>query len=730
MPDSSATGAAGAHVRPLQVALCGNPNTGKTTLFNQWTGANAQVGNYPGVTVERHTGHRQGQGRPWRVHDLPGCYSLTAHSPEEEVAFLALRGGPDDPPPDVAVVVLDATNLARNLFLLVQVAELGVPVVAALNLMDAAQAAGWRMDIAGLQAALGCPAVPVVARTGQGLAALAAAVEAVAAHPDLGRGPGTAWSLEVQTALRAARSLDPVLADASDGVLAWILAAEPPLVDRWQPGLGARAAAASARDPGAAADVRRRLIHDRYRRIDAWVAAHVQPPAAQGRTASDRVDDVMLHPLWGTAVFLVAMTLLFQAVFAWATPMADGVNAAMGWVADQCRDHLSPGLGRDVLVDGVLAGVGGTLVFLPQILVLFLGIALLEDSGYLARAAFLVDRAMGRAGLPGKAFVPLLSSYACAVPGILATRTLGDPRDRLLTILIAPLMSCSARLPVYTMVTAAVFADVPKVGGVLALGGLVVAAMYLLSFVVALAVGAVLRRTLVPGGGAPLLLEMPPYRLPRARNLVRVLWDRGRVFVVETGATIVALSVVLWALMTFPRLDADGQAHAATVARIEQTVAAGTNRAEALAQAEIAAAQVRLDHSIAGRLGHALEPAIAPLGFDWRIGIGLVGSLAAREVLVPVMAQIYGRASSADVDDRFAADVGQTMARAGSLTPLKGLSLMVFFAIAMQCLNTLATMRRETRSWRWPLFALGYLNALAWVGSFAVYQCGSALGYR
>ncbi len=721
--------AAGAPENWLHVALCGNPNTGKTTLFNQWTGANAQVGNYPGITVERHSGRHQGPTRRWQVHDLPGCYSLTAHSPEEELAFLALRGRLDGPPPDVAVVVLDACNLARNLLLLVQVTELGVPVVAALNLMDAASAAGWRIDAAGLQTALGCPAVPIVARSGEGLHDLAAAVEAVAADPALGRGPAAVWSLEVQTAMHAARAADARLAGVADGELAWLLAADPALVDRWQPGLGTQLTQTVGRTADETADVRRRLIHDRYRRIDSWVAAHTTAPAGPKHTPSDRVDDVLLHPLWGTAVFVVAMTLLFQAVFAWATPMADAVNAAMGWVADLSRSHLPAGLGRDVLVDGVLAGVGGTLVFLPQILVLFLGIALLEDSGYLSRAAFLVDRAMARAGLPGKAFVPLLSSYACAVPGILATRTLSDPRDRLLTILIAPLMSCSARLPVYTMVTAAVFADVPLVGGVLAFGGLVVAAMYLLGFAVALAVGAVLRRTLVPGEGAPLLLEMPPYRMPRASNLVRVLWERGRVFVVETGSTIVALSVILWALMTFPRLDADAHAHQAARARIQASTPAGPGRDEALAQADLTAAQLRLDHSIAGRLGHALEPAIAPLGFDWRIGIGLVGSLAAREVLVPVMAQVYGRASSDDVDDRFAADVGQTMAKAGSLTPLKGLSLMVFFAIAMQCLNTLATIARETRSWRWPLFAFGYLNGLAWLGSFAVYQVGRALGY-
>ncbi len=715
----------------LEVALCGNPNTGKTTLYNQLTGARAHVGNYPGITVDRRVGeHTCANDSQWRVHDLPGTYSLTAHSPEEEIAHQALTGRLDGPAPDVVVVVLDASNLARNLLLLLQVAELGCPAVAALNMMDAAQAAGLAVDLPGLRQQFGCPFVAMVARTGQGLLELEQAVQQVAAQPELGRVTPTLWSPAVLQTLEQIRQLHPLLADAPPGELLWWLAADRLVADHLQPGLGSLLHAQVPRQPQADGDVRRLLVHERYARIDAALAETVRRTRPQQRSSSDRVDDVLLHPVAGVALFLVAMGLLFQAVFAWATPVADGVGELMAALSAQVQQWLPDNLLRDVLIDGVLAGVGGTLVFLPQILILFAGIALLEDSGYLSRAAFLVDRLMARAGLPGKAFVPLLSSHACAVPGILAARTMADPRDRLLTVLIAPLMSCSARLPVYTLVTAAVFSGSAPLLGFLSVGGLIVAGMYILGFLLALVAAAVFRRTLIPGQGAPLLLEMPPYRWPRPRNVLRVLWDRGIDFTIQTGATIVALTVVLWALMTFPRQGLADHERAALTATAHATAAAHTpERAKAEAAIQARDAQVRLENSLAGQLGKVIEPAIQPLGFDWRIGIGLVGSLAAREVLVPVMAQIYGRGSQGDVDDAFAADVGGAMAKAGALTPLSGLSLMVFFAVAMQCFNTLATIARETRSWRWALFALTYLNGAAWLLSFVVYQTGRALGY-
>ena len=716
----------------LHVALAGNPNTGKTTLFNVLTGSRAHVGNYPGITVERRVGTHVGTQGTWEVTDLPGCYSLSAHSPEEEIAHHALTGRTDDPLPDVVVVVVDATNIARNLLLLLQIAEMGRPVLVALNMMDAARTEGVQIDVARLQTALGCPVVPMVAARGEGLPALEAAVHDVAAHPERGAIAPTPWPEAVHDAIAVGRSTLAKFALRQpvdrDGEVLWWLSTDADVANLEAPGLGTALQAALPRTADPAEDPRRLAVQARFTRIDALLAPCVTRIPVATAHRSERVDRVLLHPALGAGLFLLAMAALFQAVFAGAQPVVDLVEGHMGALSDVLRSHLPDNLVRAVLIDGVLAGVSGTLVFLPQILMLFLGISLLEDSGYLARTAYLVDQLMARIGLPGKAFVPLLSAYACAVPAIMATRTMPDRRDRLLTIMVAPLMSCSARLPVYTLVTAAVFSHQAPILGIFSLGGLVVAGMYALGFVLAIVSAFVLRRSAIQGGGAPLLLEMPPYRWPRPRNVLRGLWDRAWVFVSQTGTVIVALTVLLWGLMTFPQAGlpaaekAAREAQAATIADADARQAA----IDAIHHADEAA---QLDHSIAGRIGHAIEPVIAPLGFDWRIGIGLVGSFAAREVLVPIMGQVFGRGSQADIDDRYAADVGKSMASSGALTPLKGLSLMVFFAIAMQCLSTLATIRRETNSWRWPVFALVYLNSLAWLASFAVYQVGTRLGF-
>jgi ferrous iron transport protein B len=717
--------------RPLEVALAGNPNTGKTTLFNALTGARAHVGNYPGITVERRVGTHDAHGHSWRVTDLPGSYSLSAHSPEEEIAHHALTGQMGDPIPEVVIVVVDATNIARNLLLLLQIAEIGRPVLVALNMMDAAAKEGVDIDVAVLQRELGCPVVPMIAARGEGLEALGAAVAAVAADPQRGQIAETAWPAAVSEAIARARDVlakfpPRQVADQNEqpnGNVLWWLSTDPEIASAEVPGLGAALLHAVPRPRDPTEDPRRLATVARFARIDAILSRCVQRRVVATSGSSERVDRVLLHPAFGALLFILAMTALFQAVFAGAQPAVDLVEAGMGWVSDLARTWLPDNLLRDVLIDGVLAGVSGTLVFLPQILMLFLGISLLEDSGYLARTAYLVDQLMARIGLPGKAFVPLLSAFSCAVPAVMATRTMPDRRDRLLTIMVAPLMSCSARLPVYTLVTAAVFAHQKPVLGIFSLGGLVVTAMYALGFLIAILSAFVLRRTAIKGGGAPLLLEMPPYRWPRLKNVVRSLGDRAWVFVTQTGTIIVLLTVILWGLMTFPRHDVKAQdAVVATAAPSEQQRAVATQ----IARAE---SQQQLHDSFAGHIGRAIEPIILPLGFDWRIGIGLVGSFAAREVLVPIMGQVFGRGSQADIDDKYAADVGKTMAGAGALTPLKGLSLMVFFAIAMQCLSTLATIRRETNSWRWPIFAVVYMNGLAWLCSFTVYQIGRSMGY-
>jgi ferrous iron transport protein B len=700
---------------PLAVALAGNPNTGKTTLFNAWTGARAHVGNYPGVTVERRESqHTCKNGQVWTIHDLPGTYSLTAHSPEEEIAHHALTGRLAGLQADVVVVVLDAGNLARNLYLLLQILAYRLPVVAALNLVDEAEREGVLVDAQRLGQHLGIAVIPTVARSGQGLQALEDAVAAAAqAPPPAGRTP-VPWSAMLAAKLNLAQTKLPAGATLAEAD--WWLCADPQALQPDDAAL-ALAVQSAVSDP----HVANQLAEERYRFIDQLTKTVVSRRPVP-RSQTQRMDAVLLHPFWGVALFLLAVTILFQAVFAWAGPLMDAVDAAMGLLGDGISAVVPAGLLREVLVDGVVGGIGATLVFLPQILILFFGLSLLEDSGYLARAAFLVDRVMQLVGLPGKSFVPLLSSFACNVPGILAARTLADPRDRLLTILTAPLMSCAARLPVYTMVTASVFADWPPLWG-----GLLVAGMYGLGLVLALLTALVLRRTSLKGHGSTLLLELPPYRWPRPGNVVRVLGERAWQFTTQTGAVIVGLSIVLWALLAFPKTELPASLAAAATAG---ATAGQDGDLVAAQEAAVAAAaeQHQLQQSVAGRMGQAIEPAIAPLGFDWRIGIGLIGSLAAREVLVPVMGQVMGKGAGLDAEEA-AASIGDSLRAKGALTPLKGLSLMVFFAIAMQCLSTVAAIRRETGGWKWAAFSLFYLNGLAWVASFVVYQGGRLLGY-
>ena len=711
------------------LALAGNPNSGKTSLFNRMTGSSGRVGNYPGVTVERREGRlRLPGGEEVRLVDVPGCYSLTARSQDEVVAHDAILGPPGGAPVDLVVVVVDATNLARNLYLALQLAELGRPLVIALNMMDVARTEGLEIDLDCLQRRLGVAVVPTVATRGEGVEALVAAIEEALNGgerpqqlPPLGPEDGAALA-EAQAILRTAGL------QASAGHALWLLTSSARSIDRLPPvvaeGLqGVRERATPPIAGAGAADLNRRIIMARYAQIDSVVRACV-PGARDRLLASDRteqLDRVLTHPVLGWVIFVSTMFVVFQAVFSWAVPVMDLMEAGMAGLGAAVNAHLPAGVLTELLVEGVIAGIGNILVFVPQIVLLFLAIAFLEDTGYMARAAYLLDRLMRRVGLHGRAFVPLLSSFACAVPGIMATRTIETSRDRLVTILVAPLMSCSARLPVYTMVIAAVFSGAAPVLGVLSVGGLVVAAMYFLGIVAALSMAAIFKRTLLRSPSPPLVMEMPGYRRPSLRSVLLTVYRRLRVFLVETGRVILALTVILWALMTYPRTPVDPAAQAARVAELNVTLGDG-----ARAEAGREAAQRSLENSIAGRMGRAIEPAIAPLGFDWRIGIGLIGSFAAREVLVSTLGQVYG--VGADVDPESVV-LSRALKDASGFTPLVGLSLMVFFVLAMQCLATVATVRRETNSWRWPLFMIVYMNALAWLGAFATYQVGQALGY-
>jgi ferrous iron transport protein B len=603
-------------------ALVGNPNCGKTALFNRLTGSRQKVANYAGVTVERKEGRLTlPSGRHVRVLDLPGAYSLSAASPDEVVTRDIVRGRfPGEAMPDVLVCVVDATNLRLHLRFVLEVRALGRPMVVALNLMDAAARRGIRIDIARLSAELGLPVIETVAIRRGGTAALVSALDAGAAVASTLPAPGD--------------------------------------------------------------------VHAEVRRL---LAAAVAMPR---RTAAidDAIDRVVLHPVAGLAILALVMFCVFQAVFAWAAPLQDAVSAGVSWMSAQAAALLPVGPLQSLVVDGVFAGAGTVLEFLPQILVLFAFILALEESGYLPRAAFLLDRLMFAAGLSGRSFIPLLSSFACAIPGIMATRSIQDPRDRLATILVAPLMTCSARLPVYTLLIGAL---IPRreVSGFLELQGLVLFSLYVAGVASALVVARVMKRWRRDRGEHALLLELPSYRLPHVRDVLLGLMERAWMFVRRVGTVILAMTVLLWFLASFPAPPPD-----ATAAAIE--------------------------YSLAGRIGAAIQPLFAPLGFGWEICVALLPGLAAREVAVSALGTVY--ALSASGDEALAAELSTIVATQWSLAT--GLALLVWYIYAPMCLSTLAVIRRETNGWRHVWIAAGYLFALAYVAALATYQIARLFG--
>ncbi len=722
------------------VAIAGNPNTGKTSLFNALTGMRAKVGNYPGVTVERRTGPATIAGRALEILDIPGCYSLIARTGEEQIAVStlaataspgsagarstasAVRSEIEGPRPDVVVFCVDATQLARGCYLVVQAQELGVRCVVALTMVDEAKAAA--PSTAALGDALGCEVVAVNPRMRVGLAelggAIARALDAGAASP--------MWRWQPSAALRA--SIDrvkPVLPAAwarSDALALWALLSvedDDELAGIPEPLRGAVVEITG--DPEHARAIDDEVVLARW----SWLDANVSPliSGQPDRSRTERVDRILLHRAGGFVIFAGVMFTVFMALFAWADPAISLIEEGFGWLGDETRALLGEGLFTDFVVDGVINGVGSVIVFLPQILLLFFFIGMLEDCGYMARVAYLMDRIMRTMNLHGRAFVPMLSGFACAVPAVLATRTMERRRDRLLTMMVVPLMTCSARLPVYTLLIGALFPST-ALGG-LSTKGVLMSAMYLFSVITALAAALVLSRTVKPlrGKRLPFVIELPPYRIPRFRDVLRMMWEKTSAFLTEAGTVILGCTIVLWALLSFPRELPSGSPDYG--AMIE---AAPTDEAkQALRDHEAAA---KLEHSYGGRLGHAIEPAIAPLGFDWKIGVGIVGAFAAREVFVSTLGVVYSVGSDADQDSqplRQALREEKQADGSPAYTPLVGLSLMIFFALACQCMSTLAVVKRETGGYRWPLFLFGYMTALAWIVSFAVFQGGKLLGF-
>jgi ferrous iron transport protein B len=698
------------------IALAGNPNSGKTSLFNALTGLRRKVGNYPGVTVERVEGRcALPGGETARLIDLPGCYSLYPHSSDERIARNVLLGlDPRVPRPSAVIVVVDASNLERNLYLATQLLETGVPTLIALNMIDVVERRGTPVDAAALEAALHVPVVPVVARTGQNVEALRGAV---ARATTAGRlwGLPEAGERAVEAIRKTLDEVGVVPADASEGEALRLLTqageADPFLARGGEP---LREAVASGRRQllEAGIDAAALEAECRYRFCAELVSRVRKAPDRPQRTRSERVDRVLTHRVLGPLVFLVVMGAIFWSVYAGAEPLMGAIESLTGWLGGVVSGALGEGVLRDLLVDGVIAGVGNVIIFLPQICILFLLLTVLEDLGYLARAAFIVDRLMRGAGLSGKSFVPLMSSFACAIPGIMSTRTIESRRDRLVTILVAPLMSCSARLPVYILL---IGAFVPH-----GYQGLTMLSMYVLSIVMALIVAWVLRRTMFRGESSTFLLELPSYRMPAAKQVARTVASKGGVFVRQAGTIILAISIVLWFLAYFPRSDD-------LAAESERRIAAGED--VGLVEQETSSAQLR--QSFAGRLGHAIEPVIEPLGYDWKVGVGLIASFAAREVMVSTLAIVYGVGDADEESLPLRQKLRNDKRPDGTpvFSTLSALSLMVFFVLACQCMSTLAVVKRETNSWRWPLFMLGYMTVLAYGGALAVYQGGMLLGF-
>ncbi|HEY7155796.1 MAG TPA: ferrous iron transport protein B [Gemmataceae bacterium] len=732
----------------LQAALVGNPNTGKTTLFNALSGLRQRVGNYPGVTVETKKGQTCCAGRTFDLIDLPGTYSLAPRSPDEMVAVDVLLGQQKgERRPDVVVSIVDAGNLERNFYLTTQVLELGVPVVVALNMIDVATAQGIRIDAERLGRQLGVPIVPIQANKKKGLDQLREAVARAATNgPPSRRTPfPEAFENEVGGLLQAFGAGVPVylvrrlLLDVGG----WT---EQRLVAHHGEGIREQVRSARERLAQAGCPVPAIEARSRYAWIREVLAGCVERPAQRPVTWTDRIDRVLTHKVFGTLIFLVLMFVVFQAIFTGARPLMKGISDGKDALADLLRDALPIGPLTNLLLDGVLEGVGAVVVFLPQILILFGFIAVLEDCGYMARAAFLMDKLMSRCGLSGKSFIPLLSSVACAVPGIMATRVIEDRRDRLATILVAPLMSCSARLPVYILLIGA-FLSGP--GRPWWLPGVVMFLLYALGFVLAPLVALLLKRTLLRGETPVFILEMPLYKLPSPRLVLRRMLDSGWAFLRRAGTLILASMVVVWALLYFPRGEGtEGETYDLHVAQMQQELRE-LKEDEAKDEESIAAKEKEINRVIAawkrqswlGRMGKAIEPAVRPLGWDWKIGVAALASFPAREVIIGTLGILYSEGeqdTDAIREAKNVADLPLAIALRDAkwdddparpvFTLPAVLSLLVFFALCCQCASTLAVIKRETRSWRWPAFTFTYMTTLAYVGALVVYQVGHFLG--
>lgn len=737
----------------ITVALVGNPNTGKSTLFSAMCGVPARVGNYPGVTVEKKLGRYCDEAGEVVIVDLPGTYSLSARTMDEMVSVDVLLGRQADVPKlDVIVAIADATNLERNLYLFTQLRQLNIPIVLVLNMWDRVAAGEIRVELAKLSERLGIPIVCATASRSQGIKEIKAAVRAASAM-----GSVTAKDSGSSTPASSTSVFPAEFQEETQTLQRWLSAHGQPdmqefLVERLlldvngahaqklskQPNLNdLPAMITAARERLAAAGHRVPAVETRcrYNWIRSQLAGIVERPDEDVQTLSDKIDHVLTHRVWGLLIFAAIMFLVFQSISTGAAGMMGAIETLQGWIVDWVHGWLAPGTLRSLIDDGIIAGVGSVLIFLPQILILFFFIGLLEDCGYMARAAFVMDKLMTKLGLSGKSFLPLMSSFACAVPGIMATRVIENTRDRMVTILVAPLMSCSARLPVYVLLIYTFVPETTWLGGWIGLQGVVLFAMHVLGVAVAVPVAWLLKRFFFPGETSAFVMELPSYKFPSPKVVFYRVWERAQAFLGRAGTLIFCTAVLVWAAGYFP--GDHTRVHQLTQA-IEQRETQLTSEDSSAESTELDAMRAEerklsgelIKGSFLGRTGQAIEPAVKPLGWDWRIGVGVLASFPAREVIIATLGTIYSLGG--DVDEE---DGGLKDALASSQWPdgrpvytlPVALSIMVFFALCAQCAATLMVIRRETNSWRWPVFTFVYMTSLAYVGSFITYNVGTWL---
>ena len=698
----------------IKIALVGNPNTGKSTLFNLLTGLNQRIGNFPGITVDKKTGYcKLSNNQVAEITDLPGTYSLYPKSKDESIVFQVLADKNNPSHPDLVVLVADATNLRRNLLLYTQVADLGLPVILALNMIDMAKKDGLEIDVDLLSKRLGIQVVPISARGNIGLGTLKAAI--------VNRSTLATQLAGADLNVLAPEAINEVknVLQTDNNYYALQMLHQHQHVNNMPVGMHETLERIKVDSHFESSKQQAAETVSRYRYLSTILSGVIEDTgAARKFRFSDKLDSILTHRIWGFLIFIFILFFIFNSIFAWSTYPMDLIESGFGWLTAFGHAHLPGGILTDLFLDGILAGLGGVIIFIPQIAILFAFISILEDTGYMARVTFMMDKIMSKFGLSGKSVVPMIGSLACAVPSIMSARNIESWKDRIITIMVAPLVSCSARLPVYTLIISLIIPD-QYVFGFINLQGLTLMGMYVISILAAILVAYVMKFLIKAKEKSYFIMELPVYRMPRWKNVFYTMFEKSKTFVVEAGKVIIAISIVLWVLATYgpPKRFAEIDQKYTKIEAGQDSVRIATLERDHAAE--------RLENSYAGILGQTIEPMIRPLGFDWKIGIALITSFAAREAFVGTMATIYSvEGGDADVSTirekmRTAKDVNTGLP---IFTFATGFSLMLFYAFAMQCMSTVAVVYRETKSWKWPLIQVVYMTALAYVASLIAYQ--------